>query len=62
MKLQELKLGYDSAVIHSDNWYTAMDKCASSPLEDMWGRLVKSAEDNGIKSTDLIKPVEIKSY
>ena len=58
MTLKELKLEYDSAIIHSDNWYTAMDKCASSPLEDMWGRLVKSVEDQNINFEHLTKPID----
>ena len=45
MKLQELKLGYDSAVIHSNNWCTTMDKCASSSLEDKWDSFVTLIND-----------------
>ena len=45
MKLQELKLGYDSAVIHSDNWCTTMDKCVSSSLEDKWDNFITLTND-----------------
>lgn len=58
MKLQELKLGYNGAAVHSDNLYTAIDKCTPSHLEDMWGRLVKSVEDQNINFEHLTKPID----